>query len=1170
MLGGVELDGERITSAASASLLAHLAANGPRPLPREQVAYALWPDRSEDRARRALSDVVYRLRGATPDGAPWLVAGADEVRLDDVEVDLWRFRELARSEHELDLVAAVDLHRGPLGEGVDDEWIELPRRAHQEAVTTVCERVASRFAPASRLGVVERWVEIDPYGVEPHHCLIETLLALDRRDAARRAIDRYRSVLDELGLDDVDVERWEALTTDSRTDALPFVGRVAERARLVRALDDACDGAGGVAVVVGDAGIGKTRLLDELADAARWRGVDVVAAGTDEHVPARPLAPFDAALAAAFDDVRAEQARSHLAPDVLRTLTAIVPELGEAGSSDSTPLDAIDAALAWLASLGPHLFLLDDAHWAGADFWPTLAALAPRLRERRLLVAVAARRVEVLDRGLRRTIGDLEAGGAPIVHVAGLSTGEVDQLLRAVGASVDAQVVHERSGGNPLVALAWRDVVDPEDLDGEVAPASMLDAPSHDTSRVTVGARRRIARLDPLARRVVRQAAVLGRSVEYRILAAACAVDVGDVFRHVVDIEGVGLLSRRSGRLTFDHDLVRAAVLDEVDDGERCELHARALDAVAQVQPSDTLRLLGHAEAAGVEAAVVAYAIAAGTDALVQSSYREAERHFSRALELIGAVDDPLARHAALGGRVRARDRLADRAGQGADVGRLLEHAEPLGGSLLEEALVLDAEHRFAIGDLDGALASVERAAGGEVVGWAGPTMPVSAQLARMAAIILRELGRYDESERIARLLLDRLEADGDEYDAALITDVLGGIAWRRGEPHRAAELHRAAADRFAAIGARGAEARALNNVGTALWAIGDDHAAEAVHRRALEVCRSLEDRRGEGDNLDNLGGVSFVRGDFRAAIELYGAALAIRRATDDPWGVSISLSNMGDAHRALGEHGRALELIDESIAVNVAAGVVRNEATTRQSRGLVLADLGRLDEALVDLCVAEEMHRELGDRANLLEVCSGLLDVLVALGRPSAVSDAMATLAADLTDDDAPRSREVAHVSLAAAAHSLGDLDRVRRHAAGAARALDDALAGLAPADAALRRVAVPQHRAALELVERYSRFVDVVLAPVVPDPDVAPGAGVAVRWSVERPDDLLVDDAPARRRQVLLRLVREAADAGAAPTDDELAAALGVSRRTVLRDVDALRAAGRQVATLGRRPEA
>ena len=71
----------------------------------------------------------------------------------------------------------------------------------------------------------------------------------------------------------------------------------------------------------------------------------------------------------------------------------------------------------------------------------------------------------------------------------------------------------------------------------------------------------------------------------------------------------------------------------------------------ARDKPDATLRLLDHAESAGDDASIVAHSIAAGTDALIQSAYRLAEGHFGRALELIAAIDDPLARHAALGGK---------------------------------------------------------------------------------------------------------------------------------------------------------------------------------------------------------------------------------------------------------------------------------------------------------------------------------------------------------------------------------------------------------------------------------------------------------------------------------------------------------------------------------------
>src|SRR5690606_34788087 len=119
----------------------------------------------------------------------WLVADAGELRLDGVDVDLWEFRRLSDADDPRLLVDALAVHRGPLADGVDDEWVGLPRRAHDESVIRLCERAVSMLSPDERLAVSERWVEIDPYGVEAHRTMIETLLALDRRDRARRAID---------------------------------------------------------------------------------------------------------------------------------------------------------------------------------------------------------------------------------------------------------------------------------------------------------------------------------------------------------------------------------------------------------------------------------------------------------------------------------------------------------------------------------------------------------------------------------------------------------------------------------------------------------------------------------------------------------------------------------------------------------------------------------------------------------------------------------------------------------------------------------------------------------------------------------------------------------------------------------------------------------------------
>lgn len=1152
-MGPVRLSSTAALSTAAASVLAYMAVHGPARVGRERLAYTLWPDRPEDRARRTLSDTVYRLRSACEDGAPWLLTDADAVWLDDVEVDvdLWAFRVLATGTDAADVLAAVELHQGPLADGLVDEWLDLPRLGHHEAVIGAVERAVGLLEPSARVPVAERWVELDPYGSSAHRCLIETLLALERTDAARRAIERFAASMAELGVDvGSDVARWQAAVrpADVAGPVTPLVGRRAERGRLVRLLDDATAGRGQVAFVVGAPGIGKTRLLDELVEAARWRGLTVVRASSDDTEPSGPFGPIDAAVAAAFDGFRVVRARVELSPDVRRALARVVPALAEDGPTDVGTADALAAALRWLAQSGPMLVVLDDVHWAGSDVWPLLARCARDLSELPALVVAATRDGDHLDTAARSVLGELDAGGAPIVQLPSLSPADVDELLRTHGIDgADAHAVHRRSSGNPLVALV---------LAGDAEA---------DAERLETVVAHRLAMLDTASVGLLRLVAVLGRSVDLEVVAVASPTVA--FVDGLVQAERARLLVRRSGALEFEHDLVRTAVLDTVDASELRDLHRQALTAVSVARPADVLRLLGHAEGAGDASSAATYALAAGTDALDQSAYRTAEARFTRALELAEQLDDPVVRHLALAGRIRARDRLSERVGQLADVTALAELAAGRDEAVQLDALRFEAEYRFAVGDYLAALDAVTRAIGGPI-DRADVTGHLGAELMRVASVALRELGRYDESAAAGRRAAEAFASAGDDFGVAIITDVLGGIAWRSGDPARAAELHQDAADRLNALGALGPAARALNNVGTAMWALGDDRGAEVVHERALAICRSLEDRQGEGDNLDNLGGVAYVRGEYEAAIDLYGRALAIRRSTNDPWGVSISLSNLGDAHRARGEAATALAFYDESLEVNRAAGVVRNEATTLQARGSALFDLGRLDEAREVLDAAAAMHDELGDHANQLQTWCALLDVAAAAADRGQVAALVARLTEAIAATDRALLREEVETSVAEALVAIGEATEARRRAGRAFAAMDEALAGLDPAERSRRRRALPIHVRTERLLAAHARREQAVLARSDAPLGVALGDEhrVSVTWTIERPDDDEVTDPADRRRRVLRRLVMEAAAAGASPTDDDLALACGVTRRTILRDIDLLRASGVELATRGR----
>jgi hypothetical protein len=280
---------------------------------------------------------------------------------------------------------------------------------------------------------------------------------------------------------------------------------------------------------------------------------------------------------------------------------------------------------------------------------------------------------------------------------------------------------------------------------------------------------------------------------------------------------------------------------------------------------------------------------------------------------------------------------------------------------------------------------------------------------------------------------------------------------------------------------------------------------------------------------------------------------LRIRRSIDDPWGVSISLSNLGDAWRALGDHERALAYFAESIAVNQEAGVVRNELTTRQSEGLTLVDAGRPGDALAILEDVVDGHAEVGDHANRQESLVGVARARLALGDLAGAQAAVDDLLGRQRATDRPELRESVHLVAAAVLRARDQREQAELQLASAGAALREALAAVAPDDRRRMIDAIPTHRAAARALTAVSTTVEVRLATQPPTGGRAAERRVTVTWTLRSPGD--PDPAsPAGRRAVLARLLDEAAAQGGVPTDDELADALGVSRRTVLRDRAAL----------------
>ena len=377
-------------------------------------------------------------------------------------------------------------------------------------------------------------------------------------------------------------------------------GGLLERAEQLALLDEALTAAAGggrgrTALVVGEAGIGKTALLRgfgaSVAGAAR-----VLWAACDHLFTPRPLGPF-------LD--LAEAAGGRWAARVVDA---------------ARPYDVAAALLAELGSGGVAMVVLEDVHWADAASLDVIRLLARRI-EAVPAVLVLSYRDDELGRShpLRLVLGDLSRGGQVTrVELGGLSRTAVATLAGPQG--LDAGELHVRTGGNPFFVT-------------EVLAAGTGRIPH--TVRDAVLAR--AARLGPAASELLDAAAVIPGRAELWLLERLVPAAAGSLDECL----GSGILVADDGWVAFRHEIARLVVEESLPPGRRAALNRAALLALASPAsgPPDLARLAHHAEAARDADAVLKYAPAAAEHAAAAGARREAAGLYARALRFAGELE---------------------------------------------------------------------------------------------------------------------------------------------------------------------------------------------------------------------------------------------------------------------------------------------------------------------------------------------------------------------------------------------------------------------------------------------------------------------------------------------------------------------------------------------------
>ncbi|HEX5617086.1 MAG TPA: AAA family ATPase [Solirubrobacteraceae bacterium] len=626
-----------LDSARAESLLAYLLVHRDAPVPRQRLAFLLWPDSNEQQARTNLRHVLHKLRHALPDADRYLEVTPRALRWrSDAPASL----DVAAFEDALErgaLQEAADTYTGDLLQGSYDDWVLAERsRLHDrfvDALTRLCAFLEERGEHAEAIRYGERLLRADPLREDTYRTLMRLHDARGDRAKALRTYHACTAALERtLGVEPAARTRaaYEALLPDApaaetSSDSVVsgLIGRAAERARLTALWRESEQGHARLALVTGEAGIGKSRLVDEFGAWCARRGVAVAEAHSYPAEGSLAFGPVAAWLRSAPLAIR----RVRLDPGRLAELARVLPELP--GTPQTLPpdeqrhrlFDAITRAIT--ASVAPVLLIADDLHWADRETLHFLHYLLRSEPHARLLVAATVR-IEDVDSShpLNELVSGLRAlERVEELHLEPLSQRETAVLAeRLTGTSLDeaqTQRLFTETEGNPLFVV------------------ETLRAGSS-SPRVHAVIEARLAQLSNAARELAGIAATVGREFTSDVLAHASGFSE-DALMHRLDELWRRRIVRERGTDAYDftHDRIREVSYRGLAPAQRRLTHLRVAGALVAVGVDDPAQVALHFDRAGAVEEAVAWYERAADRMLRMRADAEAIRVLERALELV-------------------------------------------------------------------------------------------------------------------------------------------------------------------------------------------------------------------------------------------------------------------------------------------------------------------------------------------------------------------------------------------------------------------------------------------------------------------------------------------------------------------------------------------------------
>ncbi len=958
-------------------LLAYLLTFRKRAHTRDELAGVFWGDYPESRAHRNLNTTLWRLRRVLPDG--FLRVEGDTITVDPA-CEYW----LDTAQFEADcagpwpsladriaaLERAISLYRGDFLQGWYEDWVlveaERLRLMYSQALQDIGECYQASGQPEKALDAARMLLGIDPLKEDIHRQVMGLYASLGRREAALSQFETCKHVLyDELGIapskettwlaEKIRAGQWEGRSpikkalepvgallpepvapTRSRTPFDDFgrtglVGRSAELSLIRDCLAQLQKGRGGLVLVEGEAGVGKTRLADEAEQAAEIMGIPVLR-GVCQYFQTPP--PYNGL--SNIVETAASLVRLIVPPPLssfwLSELTLLIEANGKtapAPRESSRLIEAIARLIASLTASGPHVIILDDLHWADPATLESLVFLAPRLGDLSVLLLLLFRPEELTEsQELAKSIETLRAMEiARPLRLDRLSADETVSLVcQTLGLAEDspalARFVYRETEGNPFfVSEILKSLVEDNYL--RLQPSGKWDSPWDWEEREVMSLRppqgirqaiqRRLDCLPADSRMVLDAAAVLNREFSVELLQQVSGLGEQETLTATDDLLRRQLLIEVGDQLRFCHDKVRQVAYQVLSARQRRNCHARAGDALIQMTPSSADEMAGHYFLAQDYARALPHCLEAGQRARALYANRSALTYIGWAVDCARQV----------GGETGGRALLVAYEQRG----QIWEHLSS------DENAMSDYKAMQAVAERLCDRAALARAV--RHAGW----------------LQGNRSGEWERGLEIARQALSLAQDAGDEPEMAWASLDIGANYNMLGDYTHALEYLQSSFSKFKALKNVQGEASALQYLAVTYHFLSRFDQALTAYEQSYERWLVIGNQRAAAKIQANIGYLTLSTGRMADAHAAFSRAETTFREIETPSGLVWVLIGIGALHRYCCRSRDCLATFEEVVKIDPSSLSSKyHQSLIANHAGMAYWHLGETELALSNL----------------------------------------------------------------------------------------------------------------------------------------------------------------------------------------------------------------------------